>query len=158
MPLARFLASHNFRVLAIDFRGYGKSLPGEKGKALDEDILGAIFYLQSAGIRDISVLGASMGGGAAATAATRADSGMIRRLILLSPVPIARPDRIRASETYYIVSREEPMAGVIRKNYLAAPAPRHWFELPGSAHAQHIFNTNEGPELERLILQILQEK
>ena len=76
--------------MAIDFRGYGKSTAGAAKEARFEDILAAVRYLRGLGVRRVAVVGASMGGGAAAEAATRAP-GDIDRLVLLSPVPIEHP-------------------------------------------------------------------
>ncbi len=90
-PLATKMATEGFNVLAIDFRGYGKSKAGNNKNGLYEDILGAIKYLKKQGVQTVSVLGASMGGGASAEAAVMSRQKIIDRLILLSPVPIKRP-------------------------------------------------------------------
>jgi len=47
-PLAERLSAHGEQVLAIDFRGYGKSRAGSKPDGLDEDVLAAVRYLPSA--------------------------------------------------------------------------------------------------------------
>ena len=64
--LAEQLAAKGFRVLAIDFRGWGKSTGGAAKDALFEDVLAAVRYLRRGGAARVSVVGASMGGGAAA--------------------------------------------------------------------------------------------
>jgi len=64
---AEVLANAGFRVLAIDFRGYGKSHGGDRsssgGGEKYQDILAAIRYLRENGAKTVSVIGASMGGG-----------------------------------------------------------------------------------------------
>src|SRR5258708_6646928 len=105
---AEVLAKAGFRVLAIDFRGYGqsrgedKSAPGSGEKY--QDILAAVRYLREIGATTVSVIGASMGGGAAATASIHARPGEIYCLILLAPVPLAEPERLTGSKLF-VVSR-----------------------------------------------------
>ena len=53
-PLARQLEAAGYRVLAIDFRGYGDSTAGSAGDALEQDVLGGVRYLyeqQQAAVR-----------------------------------------------------------------------------------------------------------
>src|SRR5260370_40042762 len=73
---ATVIAAAGFRVVAIDFRGYGKSRgPGQSDiftPPLHLDILAAARYLRSAGTRSISLVGGSLGGGAPAEAAVEA--------------------------------------------------------------------------------------
>ena len=98
-PLARRLAAAGLRVLAIDFRGYGRSgKPSRKTSrkakqtgSLHFDVLGAIEYLRESGASRISVLGGSMGGGAAATAVAATKPGEIDGLILLAHAPTPAP-------------------------------------------------------------------
>src|SRR3989454_12001167 len=67
---ARTLASAGVRVLALDFRGYGKSHgPGDSAPMdapLHLDVLAAVRYLRKTGAKSVSVVGGSMGGGYAA--------------------------------------------------------------------------------------------
>jgi len=69
---ARTLAAASFRVLALDFRGYGKSRgPGQSdpmNAPLHLDVLAAVRYLRKTGAKSVSVVGGSMGGGAAGDA------------------------------------------------------------------------------------------
>ncbi len=69
------LVKAGFRVLAIDFRGLGQShgAPGAKNRddGVHFDVLAAIRYLRDKGLRSVSVIGASFGGGAAAEASMK---------------------------------------------------------------------------------------
>ena len=69
---AQALAAAGFQVLAIDFRGYGKSHgPGGSDPMdapLQQDVLAAVRYLHDHGAKTVSVVGGSMGGGAAGDA------------------------------------------------------------------------------------------
>jgi dienelactone hydrolase len=136
MPFATWLAGRGHRVLAIDFRGYGRSTAGTDAHALFEDVLAAVRYLHGRGVTRVAVLGASMGGGAAAEAVTGAAPGDIERVILLSPVPIADPEHLRVP-VLFIASEKEPMVQVTEQ-YQRAPEPKRLVLLPGTAHGQHI--------------------
>jgi pimeloyl-ACP methyl ester carboxylesterase len=61
---ARTLATEGFRVLALDFRGYGKSRgPGQSdpmSAPLHLDVLAAVRYLRKTGAKSVSVVGGSM--------------------------------------------------------------------------------------------------
>ena len=152
---AQHLAAEGYQVLAIDFRGYGRSTAGSEGNALDEDVLAAVRYMHEQGSKSVSVIGGSMGGSAAARAATQAKPGEIDKLVLLSPVPIANPEAMRAHTLIYIASRDEGLTPRIRAQYQAAPEPKQIELLPGSAHAQHIFKTDQAEVLMQTILRYL---
>lgn len=153
--LAQRLVAQNIGVLAIDFRGYGQSKGGNRPMDRVEDILAAIAYLQQRGVQDISVLGASMGGGIAGAAATQAKSGEISRLILLSPAPISNPEQMQADKILYVASSKETGIAAIEEQYERAPEPKQLKLLDGNAHAQHIFKTTQKNALTDIIIQFL---
>ena len=68
MPFARVLASNGFRVLAFDFRGYGASSPRAGRLTKDADVVAAARALRAQGVRDVALMGGSMGGTAVLTA------------------------------------------------------------------------------------------
>jgi pimeloyl-ACP methyl ester carboxylesterase len=142
-PLAEKLAARGLTVLAIDFRGYGKSRPGSHPNALHEDVLGAVRYLQKRGTPQISLLGASMGGAAVSAAAGEVEEGEIDRVILLAPAPLAVAEGMRGYKVL-IFSRGEPLAPRLEERFQLIPAPKRLVILPGSAHAQHVFATEYG--------------
>jgi pimeloyl-ACP methyl ester carboxylesterase len=164
---ARVLVKAGFRVLAIDFRGRGKSRGGEQTKPSDDgvrfDVLAAIRYLRKSGARTVSVVGASFGGGAAAEASVEAEAGEIDRLILLAHSPIARPEQMKGRKLF-ILTRDDfsgdnkiPRLPRIRDQYERASGPKELVLLAGSAHAQFIFETAQGERLMREILRFLSE-
>jgi dienelactone hydrolase len=154
-PLARSIAARGFRALSIDFRGYGRSRPGSDPNALDQDVIAAVRWLHAQGVQSVSVVGGSMGGGAAAQAATEVAPGEIDKLVLLSPVPISHPERLNAASILYIASHDEGMASDVQRQYARAPQPKRLILLDGSAHAQHIFNTDQAQRLTDAIVQFL---
>lgn len=156
-PQAEVLAAAGFKVLAVDFRGYGRSEPGTRPDDLHLDILAAIQYLRGIDMTGISVVGASMGGGAAGRAATRVEPGEIQRLILLAPAPIEHSESLQAERIIYIASRHEPGVQSIRRQYEVAPEPKHLELLDGSAHAQHVFKTEQADRLTELIVALLSD-
>lgn len=157
--LAGQLNANNLGALAIDFRGYGKSKGGSKPSGRFQDILAAVRYLhRQQNIEQVAVLGASMGGAAAGTAAVHAPKGEISYLLLLSPAPIANPEKMQAGKILYIASEKEAGIRSIKTQYQRAPSPKRLALLPGSAHAQHIFKTKEKSALTATLIEFLREQ
>jgi len=163
---ARVLAEAGFRALAIDFRGRGQSRGGAASGPVDDglrfDVLAAVRYLRETGAKTVSVVGGSMGGGAAAEASVEAAPGEIDRVVLLAHSAIEDPGRMKGRKLF-ITSRDDPRADgtprliKIREQYERAPPPKELLVLEGSAHAQFIFETEQGERLMREILRFLSE-
>jgi pimeloyl-ACP methyl ester carboxylesterase len=157
VPFATWLAGRGHQVLAIDFRGHGRSMAGADSHALFEDVLAAVRYLHNLGVARVSVLGASMGGGAVAEAAVHAAPGEIDRVILVSPVPILDPENLRGP-VLFICSQNEPMVAQMTEEYRRAPEPKLLVLLPGTAHAQHIFATEQAEDLRTTVAEFLERR
>lgn len=153
-PLARALSEKGFKVLAFDFRGYGKSVAGSREQALYEDVLAAVRYLRQEGVKRVSVIGGSMGGGASALAAVKAEEGEIDQLILLSPVPIRTPELMKGSKLF-VASKGEGLMPEVKAQYEKAPERKKLVLLDGDAHAQHIFKTDQSERLTNTIIEFL---
>ena len=160
---AGVLAAAGFRVLAFDFRGYGQSRgPGQSDiytAPLHLDVLAAVRYLRKSGARTVSVVGASMGGSAAADAAVNANPGEIDRVVLLSAGPDSQPEKFRVPKLV-IIARDDangagPRLPVIRAQLEKVPQPKELIVLEGSAHAQYLFQTDQGERVMREILRFL---
>ncbi len=163
---AQALAAAGFRVLAIDFRGYGQSRgPGQSdpmNAPLQLDVLAAVRYLRKTGAKTVSVVGASMGGGAAGDASILSEPGEIDRLVFLGASPNGPAEKLQAP-SLFIVARDDanadgPRLPRIREQYERAPQPKELIILDGSAHAQFLFQTDQGEKVMREILRFLSTK
>ncbi len=163
---ARVLAEAGFRVVALDFRGYGESRgPGQAdplGAPLHLDVLAAVRGLRQHGARTVSVVGGSMGATAAAQASVAADPGEIDALVLLASGAIDEPERMKGRKLF-VIARDDigpggrPRLGELSHQYERAPDPKELLILDGAAHAQFLFETDQGERLLREILRFLSE-
>ncbi len=130
---AEVLAARGFRVLAIDFRAAVASRKGEETSCLYDvsclakDVLAAVRYLRLDGAKQVSIVGGSLGGGAAAQASIEAKTGEIDRIVLLAHMLIDEPQRMMGRK------------------------------LEGAGHGQFIFETDQGPRLLDEILRFLEK-
>jgi len=162
------LAKAGYRTLVFDTRAATELAAGKETECLyDEscmavDVLAAVRYMRAAGATSVAVMGGSAGAGAAAQAAVEAADGEIDRLVLLAPMEIKSPDRIKGRKLY-ATSRDDlgpddrPRLPGIRAQYDKAPPPKEWLVLDGSAHGQRIFATAQGARLRQEILRFLAE-
>jgi pimeloyl-ACP methyl ester carboxylesterase len=153
-------------VLAIDFRGYGKSHgPGDKDPMdarLDLDVLAAVHHLHKTGAKSVSVVGGSMGGSAGGDASIASQPGEIDRVVMLGAAPNGPAEKLH-SATLFIVARDDtsgdgPRLPGIQKQFEKAPEPKKLIILEGSAHAQYLFQTDQGDRVMREILDFLAGK
>jgi alpha/beta superfamily hydrolase len=161
---AQALTKAGFRVLAIDLRGYGRSRgPGDSDlftAPLQLDVLAAVRYLRSAGVTTVSLVGASIGGDAAASAAADAAPGEIDRLVMLAATT-SRPPESLPGRTLFIVaegdlgSGDVPRLPKIREQYESARGPKELVVLDGDAHAQLLFATAQRERLTQEIVRFL---
>ncbi len=165
-PQAESLVKAGFRVLAFNFRGFGKSHgPGDTDMytaPMHLDVLAAVRYLRKNGAKTVAVMGGSFGGTAAADASIASKPGEISRLILLAAAGNGPAERINAP-LLVIVARDDasgdgPRLPNIRAWFDKAPEPKQLIVLDGSAHAQFLFQTEQGDRVMKEILRFLTAK
>lgn len=163
------LVDAGLQVLALDFRGRGKSRggpdapPGEDGAPFD--VLAAMEYLASTGAERISLVGASFGGWAVGVAAAQAPpeiTAKIDRIVLLAHSSIGHPEQLPGCKLFVTTRGDFSGDGTlrlprIREQYEGAPEPKRLLVLEGDAHAEFIFDTEQGPRLLREIVAFLTE-
>ena len=165
-PQVPAFVAAGFEVLAIDLRGSGKSKhPGEPyptDAQLATDVLTAVRYLHAHGAKTVSIVGGSMGGTAAGDASIASRPGEIDRIVLLGAAPDGPAEKLK-SPALFIVARDDAnddglrLPG-IRAQYEKAPQPKKLIVLEGSAHAQFLFQTDQGDRVMREILNWLSNK
>ncbi len=165
-PQAATLAAAGFRVVAIDFRASVEARAGRDtgcgydAVCLAKDVHAAVDYLRGSGATSVAIVGASLGGGAAAQAAIEARPGRIDRVVLLAHTTIDHPERLRVP-ALFIVARDDANAGGprlpgIRAQYEKAAGPKELVVLDGAAHAQLLFTSPHGDEVLRRVLRFLE--
>ena len=165
-PIYDCIDGERFTYALIDIRGYGKSRgPGQSdplSAPLYLDVLAAVRHLRKMGAKSVSVVGGSMGGGAAGDASIASQPGEIDRLVLLGASPNGPAEKLNSS-TLFIVARHDanedgPRLPRIREQYEKAPQPKALIILDGSAHAQFLFQTDQAERVMREILQFISAK
>jgi len=160
---AQALASKGFRVLAIDFRGFGCSTgPGQAdfdNAPFENDVLAAVHYLKAHGAKTVSVVGGSFGGGAAGDASIKSPPGEIDRIVFLGAAPNLSAEKLKSRSLFIVAHDDSNGSGLrlpgIRAQFDKAPQPKELIVLDGSAHAQFLFQTNQSTRVMHAILRFL---
>jgi pimeloyl-ACP methyl ester carboxylesterase len=160
---AQVLDAKGFRVLAIDFRGFGCSTgPGQANfdsAPFENDVIAAVHYLKAHGANPVSVVGGSFGGAAAGDASIKSPPGEIDRIVFLGAAPNLSAEKLQ-SRSLFIVAREDRSGSDlrlpgIRAQYERAPQPKELIVLDGSAHAQFLFQTDQNTRVMHEIVRFL---
>jgi pimeloyl-ACP methyl ester carboxylesterase len=164
---APIIAGAGFLVLAINFRGDTFSAggsPSALGSDADNatDVLSAAAYLHGIGVTTIAAIGASLGGDAVGDAEARSQVGVFNRMVFLGSDGGDAPAKLRGRKLFIVARGDANDDGLrlpgISRHYEQAPEPKQLIVLEGTAHAQFLFATDEGPELMREILKFLSAK
>jgi pimeloyl-ACP methyl ester carboxylesterase len=165
-PLAERLHQAGHQVLAFDFRGFGESTgPRDEdplSAPLHLEILGAIRFLKAQGVRQVYVVGGSLGGMAAGDAAVHSP-GLIDRIVFLgSPASLANRDisGMKGRKLFIVAREDRNGAGELRLERIRAdhdrvPPPRALLVMEGEAHAQALLETDQSARVTEAILDFL---
>jgi pimeloyl-ACP methyl ester carboxylesterase len=163
---AHYLTKAGFRVVAIDLRGYGQSKgPGQEdifSAPLYLDVLAAVRYLKASGAKTVSVVGGSLGGGAAADAATVAKPGEIAGVVTLGGLMGRKKSEDVKVPLLVITTRKDANADGLRlpgiqTAFDKVPGNKELVILEGPAHAQFMFDTDLAGEVMERILKFLKK-
>jgi len=165
-PQAQTLAGVGYEVMAIDFRGYGKSHGPVDQTPMDAplylDVLAAVRYLHQTGAKSVSIVGGSMGGAAAGDASIASQPGEIDRLVFLGASPNGPAEKLK-SPALFIVARDDanadgPRLPGIQEKYDKVTQPKKLIVVEGSVHAQYLFQTDQAYPIMREIIRWLSKK
>ena len=103
-----------------------------------------------------------MGGGAAGDASIASQPGEIDRVVFLGANPNGSAEKLKC-HSLFIVARDDtsgdgPRLPRIQAEFEKAPEPKALIILDGSAHAQFLFQTDQGERVMREILHFLSAK
>jgi dienelactone hydrolase len=161
-PQAQVLANAGFLVLALRFRGDRLNPDGTTGAFGSypdnaQDVLAAVAYLHSIGAKSISPIGGSLGGNADA----QSPPGTFDRIVILAAEGGDAPEKLTGRKLFILArddrSGDGPRLPGITRSYEKAKEPKKLVLLEGSAHAQYLFDTDQGPRLLSEILHFLTE-
>jgi len=160
------LASDGAQVLAIDLRGYGESRRnrladiGQPEEALD--VQAAVRWLGERGTRDVTVIGASLGGGAAASAALEPQRAAetIDALVLLAPTRLVSAERIRARLLVVIGATDTTASGALRftgrwEDFRRGAGPREMCTVDSGAHGPELLLRGDSAQVMGVIRRFL---
>ncbi len=164
---AEILVRAGFSALAIRFRGDSPNpdgSPGSNGSAAEnaEDVVAAVDYLHRKGATTIEAIGASLGGDAVGDANSQLAPGTISRTVLLASSGGSTPEKLTGKKLFLVAREDRNASGLrlptIRLHYERAPEPKKLLVVDGSAHAQFLFATDEGPYVMEQIVRFLSGK
>jgi pimeloyl-ACP methyl ester carboxylesterase len=162
---AEVFARDGFLVLAVRFRGdrvRPDGSPSAEGSYADNaaDVLAAAVYLKRSGAKTVDAIGGSLGGDAVGDADVLGGPGTFERMVFLGSEGGSAPEKL-SGRTLYLVARDDRSGDGLRlpgieAHYERAPEPKKLVIVDGSAHAQYLFDTDEGSRVMRVVVGFLE--
>lgn len=151
--LCEILLKNKITSLAFDFRGYGLSKPGSSGlSGLGEDVIGAINFMKKQDfVKNITLLGSSMGGAAVLNASKLYKPEEIKSVIALSPT-FADGVNVIDVPIHYIGSEGEKFAEGMKNMHINTRSKKSIHFFKGDVHGQNIFASESKDELISFII------
>jgi pimeloyl-ACP methyl ester carboxylesterase len=159
------LAGSGYRVLTFDFRGYcpggtAGCSEGEKDvAAIWQDVQGAVDYLRKQGVRQVGLVGASMGGTASLVVAGEQGDGIGAVVTLSAPEAIdglaASPEtlqRVTAAKLFLAGQTDGTAAEVAQRFYDEGLPPKRVEILTTGDHGTDLLTGNQAEIARTLIL------
>ena len=151
MPIARELADRGYRVLALDFGGFGESESADSGRTLRADIVAATTQLRRAGSDRVVLIGSSMGGTSVVAAAPDVKVRLAAVVSLSGPAVFGALDagaaarKLTAPAYFAVGDRDGSFTDSARQMYKAAGSKIKELKVyPTSAHGTQLVNEEEG--------------
>jgi dienelactone hydrolase len=160
-PQAEIFAASGYVVLAVRFPGdtvNADGSPSAEGSDAENaaDVLAAVAYLHGMGMKKVYAVGGSLGGTAVGDADAMSAAGNIERMVFLGSEGGDSPEKLSGRKLFIVARDDRSDDGLrlpgIEANYKRTPEPRKLVVVEGSAHAQYLFDTEEGPRVMREIL------
>lgn len=162
-PFARLVAERGFSVLAIDFRGCGKSEGTRTLRLLINDARAAVEFLRQRGFDRFICMGASMGGTTCMRLALEVDLeglGVLASTMSLGdPTQVSERDLAQLTMPKLFVVGEWDYIDVViemDKMYQAAGQPKEMVSYGNAAHGTDLFLSPYGDDLRQQLLDFLE--
>lgn len=158
MPFARYIADRGVTTaLAIDLRGYGRSVASPSFTRQSLDISAAINFLKDRGFTRIVCMGASMGGNACVEASLQ-NLDLAGLAVIASNPSLERDYSVLTMPKLFVLEKGDPYGLTERMNavYEMMPEPKEFHTFPEDVHGTRMFETPSGEEFRSLLIDFIE--
>jgi pimeloyl-ACP methyl ester carboxylesterase len=157
---AQALADRGYTTLAFDFRGYGDSGGTKDIPELWRDVEAAVAEVRARGVRQVAVIGASMGGTAALIAASRQDLGAVITLSAATTfMGLQAPDEVLGAidepKLFIAAEGDSAAAATAQTLFTSTPGAKRIEIVTGSDHGTDLLDGSQGEVVRNLVVSFL---